>query len=91
MVGRGRSGQCGSRRCTRLRQAQPNGRLPRECAGTPARLGHLRLDYGEGRKGGSETRKFVYKIWPDQIFPIVNFGFPRDGHFGLEGGGGPGG
>ena len=34
---------------------------------------------------------FVYQKWPDKIFPIVNFVFPCDGPFGLEGGGGPGG
>ena len=38
----------------------------------------------------SGTQKFVYQKWPKKIFPIVNFVFSRDGHFGL-GGGGPGG
>ena len=35
----------------------------------------------------SGSQKFVYQKWPDQIFPIVNFVFSRDGHFGLGGGG----
>ena len=41
---------------------------------------------------GSElcwTQNFEYQKWPDQIFRIVNFVFPHNGHFGL-GGGGPG-
>ena len=34
----------------------------------------------------------MYQKWPDQIFPVVNFVFSRDGHFGLgRGGGGFGG
>ena len=34
----------------------------------------------------------MYQKWPDQIFPIVNFVFSHDGHFGLgRGGGGFGG
>ena len=41
--------------------------------------------------GGSGTQKFVYQKWPNQIFPIVNFGFSYNGHFGLGGGGGGGG
>ena len=40
--------------------------------------------------GGSGSQKFVYQKWPDQIFPLVNFVFSDDGHFGAEGGGGPG-
>ena len=28
----------------------------------------------------------MYQKWPDQIFPIANFVFSRDGHFGLGGG-----
>ena len=35
----------------------------------------------------------MYQKWPDQIFPIVNFVFSHDGHFGLgrgEGGFGGG-
>ena len=40
--------------------------------------------------GGSGTPKFVYQKWPNQIFPIVNFVFSHDGHFGLGGGGGLG-
>ena len=46
---------------------------------------------GEGGRG-FWTQNLVYQKWPDQIFPIVNFGFSRDGHFGLgRGGGGFGG
>ena len=34
----------------------------------------------------------MYQKWPDQIFPIVNFVFSHNGHFGLgRGGGGFGG
>ena len=29
----------------------------------------------------------MYQKWPDQIFPVVNFVFSRDGHFGLGRGG----
>ena len=36
------------------------------------------------------TQKFVYQKWPDQIFPVVNCVFSRDGPFGLGGGGGDG-
>ena len=43
---------------------------------------------GEERGGGPGTQKFVYQKWPDKIFPILNFVFSHDGHFGLEGGGG---
>ena len=25
----------------------------------------------------------MYQKWPDQIFPIINFVFSHDGHFGL--------
>ena len=46
---------------------------------------------GEGGRG-FWTQNLVYQKWPDQIFPIVNFVFSRDGHFGLgRGGGGFGG
>ena len=38
--------------------------------------------------GGSETQKFVYRKWPNQRFPFVNFLFSHDGHSGLEWGGG---
>ena len=41
-----------------------------------------------GGGGGGQT--FVYQKWPDRIFPIVNFAFSHDGHFGLGGGGGRG-
>ena len=46
---------------------------------------------GEGGRG-FRTQNLVYQKWPDQIFPIVNFVFSHDGHFGLgRGGGGFGG
>ena len=38
-------------------------------------------------EGGQGTQKIVYQKWPDQIFPVVNFVFSHDGHFGLGGGG----
>ena len=41
----------------------------------------------KGGMGGSGTQECVYQNWPDQIFPMVNFVFSRDGPFGLEGGG----
>ena len=34
------------------------------------------------------TQKSVCQKWPDQIFPMVNFVFSHDAHFGLWGGGG---
>ena len=37
---------------------------------------------------GGGTQKFVYQKWPNKIFPIANYVFSHDGHFGLEGGGG---
>ena len=51
---------------------------------------------GVGRGGGGRMRKgggggtkiFVYPKWPNQIFPVVNFVFSHDAHFGLGGGGG---
>ena len=33
-------------------------------------------------------RRVPYQKWPNQIFSIVNFVFPHDGHFRLGGGGG---
>ena len=46
---------------------------------------------GDGGRG-FWTQNLVYQKWPDQIFPIVNFVFSHDGHFGLgRGGGGFGG
>ena len=42
---------------------------------------------GGGEGGGSGTQKFVYQKWPDKIFPVANFVFPHNGHFGLGGGG----
>ena len=44
-----------------------------------------------GGEGGSGTQNFVHRKWPDKTFPFVNFVFPQDGHFGLGGGGAPGG
>ena len=42
---------------------------------------------GRGRGGGGPgAQKFVCQKWPDQIFPMVNFICPHDGHFGLGGG-----
>ena len=35
--------------------------------------------------GGDGTQNFVYKKWPDKMFPIVNFVFSHDGHFGPGG------
>ena len=32
---------------------------------------------------GFWTQNLVYQKWPDQIFPIENFVFSHDGHFGL--------
>ena len=62
------------------------------CAhGVPARL--LALEPGIQTRGGEGGRGFwtqnlVYQKWPDQIFPIANFVFSDDGHFGLGRGGG---
>ena len=53
--------------------------------------GLLLSRWGEGGRG-FWTQNLVYQKWPDQIFPLVNFLFSRDGHFGLgRGGGGFGG
>ena len=41
--------------------------------------------------GGDPGPQFVYLKWPDQIFPVVNFIFSHDGHFGRGRGGGQGG
>ena len=41
-----------------------------------------------GAWGGGGGQKVVYQKWPGQIFPIANFVFSHDGHFGLVGGGG---
>ena len=42
---------------------------------------------GRGEVGGaSGTQKFGYQKWPNPIFPIVNFVFSRDGHFGMGSG-----
>ena len=54
----------------------------------------LLLSGGGGGEGGWGfwTQNLVYQKWPDQIFPMVNLTFSRDGHFGLgRGGGGFGG
>ena len=40
---------------------------------------------GGGGGGGSGTPKFVYQKCPDKSFPIANFVFFHDGHFGLGG------
>ena len=48
----------------------------------------LLLSRGGGGGRGFWTQNLVYQKWPDQIFPIVNFIFSRDGHFGLGGRGG---
>ena len=37
------------------------------------------------------TQNFVYQKCPNQIFPLLKFVLSHGGHFGLEGGGGPGG
>ena len=37
------------------------------------------------QRGGGQ--KWVYQEWPDTISPTVNFVLPRDGPFGLGGGG----
>ena len=39
--------------------------------------------------GGDGTQNFVYQKWPNKIFPLVNFVFSHDGHFGLEARGTP--
>ena len=47
----------------------------------------LLLSRGGGEEGrGFWTQNLVYQKWPDQNFPIVNFVFSHDGHFGLGGG-----
>ena len=47
-------------------------------------------DVLEGGGGGaSETQKFVYQKWPDQIFSMVSFVFTHYGHFRFGGGGPP--
>ena len=64
----------------------------REHLGGEGQAGLL-LSRGGGEGGrGFWTQNLVYQKWPDQIFPIVNFVFSHDGHFGLgRGGGGFGG
>ena len=50
--------------------------------------GRASFEQGGGRGGrGFWTQNLVYQKWPDQIFPIVNFVFSHDGHFGLGSGG----
>ena len=59
-------------------------------------LGHWGTGWGPGlllSRGGEGGRGFwtqnlVYQKWPDQIFPVANFVFSHDGHFGLGRGGG---
>ena len=48
--------------------------------------GRASFEQGEGGRG-FWTQNLVYQKWPDQIFPIVNSGLSRDGHFGLGRGG----
>ena len=59
------------------------------------RMPHVRASFEQGGGEGGRgfwTQNLVYQKWPDQIFPIVNFGFSHYGHFGLgRGGGGFGG
>ena len=58
----------------------------------PGRRAGLLLSRGGEGGRGFWTQNLVYQKWPDQIFPLVNFGFSHDGHFGLgRGGGGFGG
>ena len=45
--------------------------------------------FRRGEGGGFGTQKCVYQKWPNRIFPIVNFVFSHDGHFGLGGRGPP--
>ena len=60
--------------------------------GCPGGTAGLLLSRGGKGGRGFWTQNLVYQKWPDQIFPIVNFVFSRDGHFGLgRGGGGFGG
>ena len=42
---------------------------------------------GGGEGGGSGTPKIEHQKWPNQSFPMVNFVFSHDGHFGRGGGG----
>ena len=37
-------------------------------------------------RGGRGGQNSVYQKWPNKIFPVVNFVFSHDDHFGLEGG-----
>ena len=67
----------------------PSHTVCRACEGEGwviTRAGGVRNGPGEGG-GGSGTQKFVHQKWPNQIFPMVNFRFSRDGPFGLGGGG----
>ena len=47
-------------------------------------MGREILEKGEG----TWTQKYVYQKWPEKIFPMANFVFSHDGHFGLQGWGG---
>ena len=50
----------------------------------------LQGSIARGGGGGLGPKSLCTKNRADKIFPMVNFVFPHDGHFGLEGGG-PGG
>ena len=65
------------------RPARRSGRVA-----TKDRPEELQTKGGGGGGRGFWTQNLVYQKWPDQIFPIVNFVFSRDGHFGLGRGGG---
>ena len=69
------------------RDADAARRCGRDAGQGPAEL-LLSRRGGEGGGGsGFWTQNLVYQKWPDQIFPVVNFVFSRDGHFGLGRGG----
>ena len=53
--------------------------------GTPPARPRLCLMGGGRGGGGSGTQKLAYQTSPEKIFPIVNFIFLDDGHFGLGG------
>ena len=48
--------------------------------------GVLEMGRRVGGGGGLGPQNFVDRKWPDQSFPLVNFVFSHDGHFGLGGG-----
>ena len=84
---------------TALCTSMPRAACVLVCAGGRAefsweRGGGGRASFEQGGGGrGFWTQNLVYQKRPDQIFPIVNFVFSHDGHFGLgrgEGGFGGG-